>query len=559
MNEHAQRLLYTLISFLVSGFFHLSLWKVASHVMLPAFDQPKSPEVRNFEIDLIDMKIIPRSDQSSTAVPEALLSEQNNLLEELFVKDHSIELPQSSLKPFRKGMGKFLIRPSSQGHKKKNSPATRPKRNFNTLKTEKLLLKPFKNDPNKIPKIQPQELTFRPQSLPKRKFPSSLKLDQNLGPKSIARIPSRPAEAKKTPRSSKNIIPDFTMPETEISQEPITILDSTLSTNVMVYRDPQTGEGFFQIEITLNDGDDELVPKDILMLQDASSSITFSKLEEFKKGIKIGLGMVNKQDRYNIVAFREQPKSLFPYFVKPTQENLSKTNKFLDKLSASGKTDLYAGLAPFVSLARANPNRPCIILLISDGRTTSGFKLKDRELIRRIFQENSSNISIFSFSVGRKANLFLMDFLSYKNRGFSEHVEKKENSSELLGEYIFKLSELAVADLYYKTTGNMEAEIYPKELPHLFRLHPLTLYGKIASGVDEIAVQIIGKDQYGKKEELVTRLNFINASRAGPELAYRWAMQKIYHLLGESILNDSQMLDEEINKLALKYNINVPY
>ena len=210
-------------------------------------------------------------------------------------------------------------------------------------------------------------------------------------------------------------------------------------------------------------------------------------------------------------------------------------------------------------MSRKEPKRPFLLLLISDGRTTAGLKLEDRELIGRVIREKNAGVSIFSFSAGAKANLFLMDFLSYMNRGFSQHVEKRENTSRLLADYIATLSDIIIADLTYKITGDLQAEIYPKLLPHLFRSRPLTLYGKLTPGIDEIAIQIIGKNKKGKKEELIKRISLNAASPAGRELVQQWALQKIYHLLGQNILQNSNEFESEINSLALMYNIDLPY
>ena len=511
---------------------------------------------------MIEMKVIPRPDQKDHSSELAdIISEQKKVLQNLFEKEGLVELPQPSHLPRAKRSSQYRIKSISDEKRKQISPlttfplelmaiapkstpmATPPKKRHLMSRIQQS--QKFKLVPSSVP-----ELAINPRQLNKKIFQSQLKM----------RMPTMESSTTAHPPVAKNVPELVTLTKVKSPKEKMKVLDSALAADARLYRDPKTGQSFFQIEITFNDDKPiESIPKDILFLLDASSSIPFSKLEEFKKGIKLGFSYLGAEDRYNIVTFREKPKSLFSKFVSVTNDRLQKTQRFIDSTSSSGKTDIYAGLAPFVSVTRDDPNRPSLIILVSDGRTTTGLKLQDRELIRRIFQENKSGISIFSFSAGRKANLFLMDFLSYQNRGYSFHVEKREKASHHLMEFIETLSDIVIADLTYKTTGNMQAEIYPKKLPHLFRRRPLTLFGKLTPGTHEIAVQIIGKNKNGEKEELVKRISLNTATPGGPELVKQWALQKIYHLLGTNIQKNSFESESEINNLALKYHIDIPY
>ena len=563
MLDYSQKLLYTAISIMISVVLHFMMWMAADHFKLRSFDSQRTVFTRKTNLDVIDMKVVPRPDNNRVPAVDLsdIISQQKEVLKNLFKKEGIVELPQPSHLPRSKDSGRYRINTTPTGGAKSITPLSILPQEFMTIKPKSTSLKRKSKRSGLISQIKPnQKFKLVPDSVPQLKV-HSRSIDSRISKSKIQmRIPSKEATVVKTSSTVRDVPELIVITKLKAPKEKMKILDSVLIAKARLYQSPQTKESFFQIEITFdNDKTTERIPKDILFLQDASSSISFSKLKKFKRGIKLGLDYVHKDDKYNIVTFRVRPNPLFPTFVPATEENSLNIKLFLDTISPSGKTDIYAGLAPYVATPRSAPNRPILILLVSDGKTTTGLKLEDRELISRIISENDQGVSIFSFSVGSKANLFLMDFLSYMNRGISLHIEKKDGASELLADYVETLSDIIIADLTYKITGNLQAEIYPKQLPHLFRKHPLTLYGKLTPDTEEVAIQIIGKDKNGNKDELIKRISLNTASPAGPEIMQRWALQKIYHLLGESILENSNEFDKEINQIALKYNIDIPY
>ena len=561
MIDQTQKLFYTVISLMVSAILHFVMWIGAEHFTMRPFDSQRTIAFRKTQLDVIDMKVISRPDEGMPVIDLSdIISQQKNILQNLFDKEGLMELPQPSHLPRTKDSATYRINAVAGGRKTPSVPLSMLPSDLMASKPKNTALeRPTVKERSIVPRIQRNhKFNLGPTSVPELRVHSTT-IKNKIFDTEI-KIP--PDESKKAGISTAahNIPELITMTRTRIPKVKMKPLDSVLAATAKLYQDPTTKETFFQVEITYDDEKPvDSLPKDILFLQDASSSISFSKLQEFKKGVKLGIDYLRQDDGYNIVTFRDKPKPLFPAFVSATLENSKRAKRLIDTISSSGKTDIYSGLAPYASLAAQEPNRPVIILLISDGRTTTGLKLKDRELISRIIRERNDDVSIFSFSAGAKANLFLMDFLSYMNRGISIHVEKKDHASRSLANFIATLSDTIIADLTYRITGNLQAEIYPKELPHLFRRYPLTLHGKLTPGIDEIGIQIIGKNGEGKKEELIKRINLNSASPAGRELAQRWARQKIYHLLGESIVANTTNLESDITNLALQYNIDIPY
>ena len=76
---------------------------------------------------------------------------------------------------------------------------------------------------------------------------------------------------------------------------------------------------------------------------------------------------------------------------------------------------------------------------------------------------------------------------------------------------------------------------------------------------DDIGVQLVGRDQHGKRQELLINQSLSGAESGGSEVAAKWAGQKIVHLVAEHALKPDPALQAEIDRLSKKYKIVVPY
>ncbi len=572
MIDQNQKLIYVFLSVLISLGLHYSLWRVASVVDVRSMDQTNPQEHRKLEVNTIDL-----DDSVDLTPPEPLKTRPpapkspENMLQSMFDDKGLAAAPIPRLKPVIEGLGRNLIEKPRDQAAEPNQPLSAPPPEIIAVDSAdaapmKPGERPLISTEGRVrlkPGISPSITSVTPNDNPgfadeqmglgmRMKPPRS---GRNAGKQrtEMANLPKSDPVQRATPRDAPVIPVD--------APTATTVLDAAFDVSLQLFDDPDGGDDYFQLEITAGASSDQIpsVPKDILFLVDASSSITYAKFRQFAHGLKLSLDFLSKEDRFNIVAFRDRPIPLFSTFVKPDELTLLDAHRFIDDLSPDGKTDVYAGLAPYVARVRKTPVRPFIIFLISDGRTTTGDKLEDRELIRRIIRENVANVSIFSFSVGTETNLFLMDFLSFENRGLSLNVTRVEKSYLRLVNYVGNLSDIISADVTFKITGVDESQIFPKKLPHLFRGHPLRVYGRVRSGTEEVGIQVKGRNSSGGVDELVTRITTAQATRAGRDLEYNWAAQKIYHLLGENILDRSETHRPDIIRLAQQYNILVPY
>ena len=323
------------------------------------------------------------------------------------------------------------------------------------------------------------------------------------------------------------------------------------------YQDPQDGQKYFKISIGATRSNTSLlkIPKEIIFLVDCSISIEQKRLEEFKKGINYCLTHLNEEDRFNIMAFKETTLKFRNLSVSPTEKNIENALLFISKLTAGEKTDTYSALYESINIKDAMS--PSYIILLSDGRPTKGV-IDSRKVINKISRLNDGKISIFAFSGGLRVNRYLLDFISYKNRGWAQYSQRRHYIGRNMANMYEKIKDPLLINLRYYINGLNEKEMFPKMLPDFFKNVEFALYGKYKRE-KEFSLQLLG-DAFDETSEFIISGKLNAALKGDRIIARNWAFNKIYHLIGQlSDDKDNTEIVNEIKLLSKKFGIKTPY
>ena len=339
-------------------------------------------------------------------------------------------------------------------------------------------------------------------------------------------------------------------------------LENLVAVAVTVY-DPGAGEaGFFRLDLAPNPRSGRLptVPKDVLFLVDCSGSISHHGIEGFRNGMLGALTGLNPGDRFNVVAFKDVSRPVFGRLEPVGPVSLAGARDAVAGYQRGGLTDVYGCLAPWVQETPSTPAyRPLNVFLLSDGNSTVRNSLDNDAFLRQVVKLRQNHVSVYTFSAGARSNLFLLDLLAYGNRGASLHVNDEDAFPDAFLTFMKQHADVLVADLRYRATGDLARDIFPRQLPHLYRGDTLSLFGRIPPGTEWLGMQISGRDANGGEQELVLRENLRKAPRGDARIAVDWAAQKIFYLIAERVYAPTPEQTSEIRRLADRYKLYVPY
>lgn len=299
-----------------------------------------------------------------------------------------------------------------------------------------------------------------------------------------------------------------------------------------------------------------VLPKDVVLVLDASGSMGRRRIEVIKDQLKIMLDRLRPHDRFNVVGFKQSVRKFTDTLVPATEENKKEAWNFIRPLQASGRTDIYASLEPLVKLGTERA-RPLILLLVSDGRPTVGV-INSRKIINSLTQYQGPSTSIFCIGTGSAINRYLLDMLAFRNRGMLA-LESDRNELPLVMQSSFGFIEDPVllrvsADFQ----GVDRTEIYPKSLPNLYLKGELKIWGRL-KGEKNLSLRVVG-EAFDERKEIVLQLPVPPRDNGTYEIARQWAFHKIYHIVGQMVeLGERPELLEQIRFLSKTYNIVTPY
>jgi Ca-activated chloride channel family protein len=255
------------------------------------------------------------------------------------------------------------------------------------------------------------------------------------------------------------------------------------------------------------------------------------------------------------MSFRETTLRCFNTWTGAAPENREKANQFVDSMRSVGNTDIYGSLRATLGAAR-EPGRPMLAVVVTDGRPTVGVTSAS-EIIEAFTESNGGGVSVFALSGGKRVNRFLLDFLSYRNRGDSTVVAEQENIPDGMEQVARELSRPVLTDLSYRFTGIDASQVYPRTLTHLYLDRPLVIYGR-ASGNEKAAFQIIGRSRE-ELRDIVYPLELDKAAAGSDAIRQSWVWHTIYDKIGEYLRSRQEGLLDEVRALAARYRIALPY
>lgn len=322
---------------------------------------------------------------------------------------------------------------------------------------------------------------------------------------------------------------------------------------------PQTDEaGYFRVQITGKRSLRKLatMPKDVVFMVDTSRSIRDRTIRQIVEGIRQSVRTLNEEDRFNLVFFNDSVSTLAAEPVPATPENLAYSDQWMRNIRARGQTDVNLALRQLLR-RDIEPGRIYELILISDGRPTLGV-LDTRELINLITRENDLAASIYCVGIGRGQDNRLLDFLAYRNKGFSISIDSRGDVAVELVALMSRLRYPIISDVQVRFAGRGMDQVYPLTLPNVHQGESFEIYGRYDQA-GPFTVQVTGQSA-GKPTDLTFRADLAEAVAGGRDVANGWAFWKLHHLYSEIIrLGERADVLQEIRQLRERYQLETLY
>lgn len=392
---------------------------------------------------------------------------------------------------------------------------------------------------------------------------------------SATRLLPAPIPIEERRRAAAEAVPDVgpvaqgtvaadVLPEPAAQVAPARPLDDRLRLGVAAIR-PATDPDhvYFRIDVGPRDSDAlPDIPRDIVFVQDTSASLTERRLAPCRQAILDALRSdLGPADRFNLCAFSTTNRFLAPgAWLPATPESIADADAFLSSLRSEGNTDLFRSMHDILSLPR-DPDRAPIAIVLTDGHITAGAIARDSAVIGAFSRLNAGAVSVFTVGVDKGANAFLLDMLSFCDRGGNTAITRDRFSiRETIHSVVGSIGQPILANVRFRFDTASNAEVFPALTSNLYRDRPLCLYGRVPANRPSFAFQALG-DANGDRYDMLFVVDLEGPSVADgqPSLPTEWATQRMYDLVAEYAHTESPDTVAEMQLLGARFGIPVPH
>ncbi len=334
-----------------------------------------------------------------------------------------------------------------------------------------------------------------------------------------------------------------------------TLSEKDFGLDLLTYKKDE-GKGFFMLLVAPKYGQQTIISKDIVFVIDSSGSMSGEKISQAKDAMEFCVSNLNDGDRFNVVSFNSYVEKFSDEPVLANPENIKDALDFIGGIESNGGTNINEALLEALEMMNDDKN-PNMIVFLTDGLPTVGVTEADR-ILSNVADANTHNTRIFVFGVGYDVNTHLLDQVSGINKGVSEYVEEREDIEVKVSAFYTKIQNPVLSDLGLDFSGITVEDMYPKELPDLFKGSQLTIFGRY-SGSGGSLVELTGRVG-GDEESSTYEVSFPQKDIENEFIPRLWAMRKIGYLLDEIRLNgEEKEVIDEIIELSIEYGIMTPY
>jgi uncharacterized protein YegL len=295
--------------------------------------------------------------------------------------------------------------------------------------------------------------------------------------------------------------------------------------------------------------------KSIIFVLDTSGSMRGEKIRQARGALSFCLNSLNDWDRFNLIDFDDGINSFETGLVRASRENVREALAFVDRCEADGGTNINDAL--LTGLRQIEDSREAsFIVFLTDGLPTVG-ETNIMNILKNVEAANTSNTRLFVFGVGYDVNTRLLDRLAQDNHATSDYVRPSEDIEVRVSSFFAKVSHPILTDIDLSFRGVDVYDIYPRELPDIFKGSQILLLGRYRGG-SRHKVTLAGSYQ-GDRREFTYDVDF-SADDRNSFIPRLWATRRIGYLVDQLRLHGRDMeLVDEVVMLSKKYGIITEY
>ena len=293
--------------------------------------------------------------------------------------------------------------------------------------------------------------------------------------------------------------------------------------------------------------------RDIIFIIDTSGSMQGNSMVQAKASLQEAILKLNTKDSFNIIAFDDSVKLLFPDTNMASPRNIGQAQQFINNLQADGGTEMYRPLSQALVMAKAQQQTVKAIrqvIFITDGAVANEFELM------QLLDGAQRNFRLFTVGIGAAPNGYFMKKAAQFGRGSYVFIKNNNEVQSQMSALMSKINHPAITniDLMFDNQVHQEVDVYPKRIADLYIGEPLQI--AIKSKLPITSVQVMGDSAESPWYQQV----IIDDSHSSRGISTLWARRKIESLLDSLVTGaDKDQVKSEVISTSITHQTLSPY
>ena len=337
-----------------------------------------------------------------------------------------------------------------------------------------------------------------------------------------------------------------------------------IGASLVTHQSDPKADGHFMMLVSPNprNAGTSVVAKNVIAVFDHSGSMSDKKIAQAKDALRFVLKNLNSEDKFNVVSYNDSVETFFGTMVAANKEKITVALDMVDRLEATGGTNIHEALQVALKQAGNDSKRPSYIIFLTDGQPTVG-KTEEKDILYETKTANKCGARIFAFGVGYQPNVRLLDKLSLQNKGRSDYVKPAEPIETKVASLYNKIKNPVMTGLKIKLQGVKLKDMYPRELGDLFDGDQIVLVGRYeCQSASRKSTLVVNGIYQGKERGFEYN---VTLRPPGKDMRYVfvekiWATRRVGYLMDQIQLSGkSKEVIDELIRLSKKYGIMTPY
>lgn len=304
---------------------------------------------------------------------------------------------------------------------------------------------------------------------------------------------------------------------------------------LVTYYDKDAEMGYWGLLIeppaALKPDADEVVPREMVFVIDASGSMQGAPMEANKAYMRHTLQNLRPDDTFRIIEFSQAANEYLQTPTPATPDNIAEALAYVEAMQASGGSNIKSAIEQALSPQTADGYLR-LVTFLTDGKVQNEFETL------RTLNDKLGQARLFALGVGSNVNRYLLGEMGEMGNGFTQYIDPNRDVRQQAIQTAKRLQTPVLTDIHVDWGGLTPDGITSAQIPDLFAGQSVRLRGKFKkTGTYHIVVH--GLSGRGRVS-LPIKITVPDAPAAGRAVELAWARSTIDDYMKELLTPEGQ-------------------